>query len=441
MSEELAPRGLRVYKGPSSPARFMGMINSLTHQCRNMAWITNVPGSVYSLTKKLANGQVTVTRANNIDYIWTKIIEGEYLILRSAWSPFVYVYTITGELCWTIDPRVSGNYSSWYQAVYNAEGGAFNYTSLRSGDKIGFDIMMVTDTQWGMVWLTQTFSYSGGMLFSAAVPYAEDAVSRSGCEFTSTRISKGRVIIGFTYWQKRPNPYTWFRDQCDLFIYQLTGAVLGYTTSLSLTNDIGSDFFWAWGAPVLEDDFFYISVYGNKEEYLNYACYLQILKIDYEGNVLAQTSIEQAQTNSGRDFEFDTYSGLTKSNDSYVVYLSPYGQFLKVWDKDLVSIKNISIDASLGLYGYEAAHYEDYKWCRFLGFVKNEVYILTGLTAQPGGGGSGGGYHEVYVYDVSKDAGSEFQRKVSIYVPEVDVFGTKKYEVFDEGITLEGYNQ
>lgn len=440
-TKNFPPIGLRVYKGPSNPGRFMGVINSLTHQCRNMSWITDVPGSVYSLTRKLVNGLVRVTRVNDINYIWTKIIEGEYLVFRSQWSPFVYVYSITGELCWMIDLRESGNYSDWYQAVYTAESGSFNYTSMQNGDKQGFDIMMATKNQWGVIWLTQTFSYSGGLLLAVAANYTEDANYKSGAEFTSSRFSMGRVLIGFTYWQKRSNPYLWFRYQCDLLIYQLTGAALNYTTALSLTNNVAADFFWLWGAQSLENDFFYIHLYGNREQYLDYPCYMQIMKIDYEGNTLAQTAVEQMPTNAGKDYPFDTYGGLIKSNDNYVIYLSSYGQTLKVWDKDLTFIKNISIDASLGLYGYDNTHFEDYKTCRLLGFVKNEAYILTALLNWSYTFGSTGGFHEVYVYDVSKAAGSEFQRIVYVYVPQADVFGTKKYEVFSDGITLEGYNQ
>ncbi len=124
----------------------------------------------------------------------------------------------------------------------------------------------------------------------------------------------------------------------------------------------------------------------------------------------------------------------------YVIHFSTYGQYIRVWDKDLNFVKNVSVDPAIGSYGRPPDSLESWRWCELIGFIKDEVYILIGSYDWDFNGAEPGGYHTVYVYDISKDSGDEFVRTVRVYPPTVEVFGVTKAEVFDEGITLEGYN-
>lgn len=421
---------------------FMAAINAMSFHCRNMKNFT--PDGVFWLTRHFPQGTVRVLRSGDVDYIWTYLKQEDYMVFASSWSPFVYLYTRSGELTWSIDPRIEGNYEAWYQAVFDAYSGGFNATQLYSGDKEGFDLQYSNALQWGYVVLLYRFLYTGGLRYSLSFVHSEvENVSRYNCEFCLTHFSKGvgYIIVGMTNWIRRPGPYDWFRASCAISVYRDENGVPVHIFTATVSNNVAADFFWMWGSRWMEDDCFYVAMYGNKEVYFQFPRWIQLYKFNYEGTLLASTVAEQFPTNSGHDREFDTGSGLLRTNDNYVIHFSTYGQYIRVWDKDLNFIKNIAVDASIGGYGYSTEHFEDEKWCQLLGFFGNEAHILVGQYYLPGGGGEvgGAGWHTIYVYDVSKDPGQEFQRTFRVYPPVVTALGTTKQEVFEEGITLEGY--
>ncbi len=433
-------RAFRKYLGPDDPGPFMDMINSMSFGCRHMKEYNR--HGVFTLTRKAANGEVRVMRVNDVDHIWTKLKQNDYIIFASSWSPFIYVYTKRGVLVRTIDPRTEGNQEAWYQSVYEAYWGGFNLTDLYSGDKKGFDLQYMGSLQWGYLVLFYRFSYTGSLLFYVPFPHTEiPETYRLNYEFAQAHYSDAGnyLIAGRTGWQHRGASYKWFRNSCTLELSQIEDNALVSIMSATVVNSYEADWFWMWGARWMEDDCFYVDLYGNNERYLEQARWSQIYKFDYDLATLASTEIMQFPTNSTHDYKFDTGTGRIRTNDNYVIHFSTYGQYIRVWDKDLNFIKNVEVDPSLGNYGYEVAHYLDHTWCQLLGFFGNEAYILVGEYNEPEDVGGDGGYHTIYVYDISKDSGSEFVRTFRVYPPTVTVFGTTKQEVFDEGITLEGY--
>jgi len=436
-------RALRSYRGPDNPESFMAEINAMSFHCANMKSFN--PNGVFRLVKNTPHGRVELLRINDVDYIRTKLTQNNYFVFCSAWSPFVYVYDLIGNLCWIVDPRTEGNYEDWFQSVYEAYSGGFNLIDLYSGDQTGFDVQYSDALEWGYVATLQRFSYSGGLKYYLAFTHDEvPLISRYNCEFSHTRLSSsiGHIIIGMTTWLYRSlTNYRWFREQCDLAIYRDEDGTPIHITTMTITNIIANDFFWMWGSRWMEDDCFYVALYGNKEEYNSYARWMIIWKIDYDGNILKQTASEQFPTNSDHLYKFDTGSGLLRTNRDYVVHFSTYGQFIRVWSKDLIFIKNISVDPNIGNYGRVAELPAAHEWCQMIGFIGNEVYIMTGGYDWDYVGGGSGGYHNIYVYNVSRDSGDEFVRKFKIYPPEAKVFGITKQDVFESGITLEGYRR
>jgi len=396
---------------------------------------------VFCLTAKVPEGKVKVMRVGDVDYIWTEGRLEDYLVFASAWSPFVYYYTLEGVLTLSIDPRTEGNQEVWYQSAYDAYGGGFNLTQLYAGDQEGFDLQYSSSLQWGYVVLLYRFSHGGALANSLTFAYTETPdVDRYNCEFAMTRYSCSvqRLLVEMTTWLHRETSYEWFHKQCDLYIFS---DIDGSSIVASLVNSgVAGDWFNMWGARWMEDNFFYVDIYTNKEEYLLYARWSTLYKIDYNGNVLATAAQFQFPNNTDHLYKFDTGTGLIRTNKDYVVHFSTYGQYIRVWDKDLNFIKNVAVDPNIGNYGRIAGAPEAYTWCQMLGFIKNEVYIMTGGYDFDYSGGGSGGYHKIYVYDISKDAGDEYVRTFKIYPPDVKVFGTTKAEVFEEGITLEGYH-
>lgn len=435
-------RAFRKYLGPDDPGPFSDMINSMSFGCRHMKEYNR--NGVFCLTANVGEGRVKVLRAGDVDYIWTELRQGDYLVLNSAWSPFIYVYTKTGALAWIIDPRTEGNQEAWYQAIYDAYGG-FNLTTLYYGDQEGFDLQYSNELLWGYVLLLYRFSYHGGLQYSLTFNHTETLnVSRTNCEFALTRFSGsvGNILVGMTIWTYQSgSSYLWFRSLCELQIYKDEAGVLNHVITLSLNNGAGGpgEWFWRWAAKWMEEDFFYVDVYINQAEYLTHPRWSKLYKIDYSGTILASTETFQFPTNTGRLEEFDYTPGFLRANKNYVVHFSEYGQYIRVWDKDLNFIKNIAVDTRLGNYGRVSGPIDAYTWCRMIGFIANEIYILTGGYDWDGGGSESGGFHRIYVYDISKDSGDEFSRTFKIYPQEATVFGTTKAEVFEEGITLEGY--
>lgn len=435
-------RAVRCYRGPDDPGPFSDMINSMSFHCRHMKQFN--PKGVFCLTAKVAEGYVKVLRVGDVDYIWTEGRADDYLVFASSWSPFIYLYTKEGELAWSVDPRTEGNEEAWYQSVYDAYYGGFNLTDLYSGDQNGFDLHYMGSLQWGYLVLLYRFSYTGKLLFYVWFPHNEvPNVARNNYEFAQLHYSdKGNYCIaGRTAWIHRSSSYEWFRISCTLELSRIEDNALVSIMSATLPNNPDADWFWMWGARWMEDEYFYVDLYGNKERYLEQARWGALYKFDYEFNTIASTDIMEFPTNAGHDDEADTGTGRLRTNDKYVIHFSTYGQYIRVWDKDLNFIKNVEVDPSIGRYGYSIAHYEDEKWCQLLGFIGDEAYIIVGEYAFPGeeSPGEGSGWHTIYVYDISKDSGHEFQRTFRVYPPTVSVFGTTKQEVFDEGITLEGY--
>lgn len=432
-------RALRVYKGPSNPSPFMGLINSLSFQCWNMDRIVGAPGAVYSLTRMTDNGgKVIVKRVNMnapVDYVWTFSEQKNYLVLNSTYEPSQYVYDLEGAFCWKIDPRIEGNYTDWYSAAIEVYGTSM--TSVMHGDVLGFDMMVRNQPLWGDIFITQRFSYNGAYLFSLALPYSQDDDDyKAGCEETATLLPN--VVSAYSYYRKaHSNQYKWFRYQSDLVIHHLEeNGSLSVRAVLSLSGYFGetseTSFSWHWASLSLDEDCFYVTSYGNKERYLDAARWFQLYKIDYNGNILAQTALEQFPTNAGHDEPNDTYTGWIKHNKKYVVHYSPYGQYIRVWDKDLNFIKYIDVDPRWGRYGYIIADYRNEIWCNCLGFIEDKIYLINGKFAQPGEEpNKPGGYHGIPIYDVSSDAGAEFIREMKLY-PQA---------VATTGITLEGYRR
>lgn len=431
-------RAFRCYRGPDDPGPFSDIINSMSFGCRHMKEFNR--NGVFCLTAKVPEGYVKVLRVGDVDYIWTEGRMEDFLVFASSWSPFIYYYTKEGELVWRVDPREEGNYESWYQAVFDAYSGGFNLTDLYSGDSNGFDLQYQNSLQWGYVWVLYHFSHAGSLSFYAGFSSSEvPNVWRQNCSSAQTHNGK-YMIAEITSWLHRPGSYEWFRQACTLSLYEIEDSVAVPLTDATLSNSYEADFFWMWGAKWMEDECFYCALYGNQEAYLTNARWIALYKFDYELNTLASTAPEQFPNNTGHDYPYDTTAGRLRTNKNYVVHFSTYGQYIRVWDKDLNFIKNIAVDPTIGNYGYETEHFEDLKWCQILGFIKDEVYILVGSYDWDFNGTEPGGYHTVYVYDISKDSGDEFVRTVRVYPPTVEVFGVTKAEVFDEGITLEGYN-
>lgn len=66
---EEAKRAVRSYRGPDDPGPFRGLINTLSHHCRNMKAAN--PAGIFKLHGRNQSGKATVMRVGDVDYIWT----------------------------------------------------------------------------------------------------------------------------------------------------------------------------------------------------------------------------------------------------------------------------------------------------------------------------------------------------------------------------------
>lgn len=436
-------RAFRCYRGPDDPGPFSDIINSMSFGCRHMKEFNR--NGVFCLTAKVPEGYVKVLRVGDVDYVDTYHRQEDYLVFHSSKGPFIYVYDTIGNLCWRIDPREKGNYADWYQWVHDTLGPdweVWQLTAVLNGDPTGFDLLQLTGIQWAFYDVLQRFTYGGGLVYQITFPYLNEETSKWGCSFAITKdpYLVTSVLYMVPFIDDPSDDFYKYRN--DLNIYKWSDNSFQFVTALTLTNNQNytGGFFWQWSEIILEDNCFYVGLYGRTREPTE-PRWLGLMKLDYEGNILKQTTSFQLTDYTGGIFahNYDYYTGLLKRNDSYVIYFSSYGQYIRVWDKDLNFIKNIEIPPNFGYYGQSTGWPYTTIGVAMLGFIKNEVYILVhGYDRQ--GVTTPSGYEEIYVYDVSKDAGDEFQRVFKIYPPvDVEICGDIMYEIFNGGFTLEGY--
>lgn len=451
-----AKRAFRSYRGPDDHMPFMAAISAMSFHCQNMKNFT--PDGVFWLTRHFPYGTVTVLRSGDVDYIWTKIKAIDIILAQAADSPYVYMSDLGSNLFMKIDPREDGNYSSWYDQVSAASGGVENATTVIHGDDYGFDLMMDTYGPQAFIWNTQRFLFNGSLDFNVAFAYdfGWDFVNNIrtswhsyGASYTFTRkVGAVYKVLGVVnYWFGR-DP-TWSPGVAENTVLRIieidTGGVhvvanLSIATPLEFnpenpTKVIGPEYFNTWGSCAMEDEFFYVQRYMRK---INWTGPRQLIlyKVDYDGNILAESAQVNFPLNTdgisppgwGDTFNADGSIGILRSNDTYVIHLSGFGQYIRVWDKDLNFIKNIEIP--IGMHYSTSATRR--KMCHAFGFIKNILYVNTFAYIDPDFEEPGDQtWHTVYMYDISADPGKEF-------LGTFDLF-TENNVVYDGGIMVEGY--
>ena len=450
-------RAFRCYRGPDDPGPFSDIINSMSFGCRHMKEFNK--NGVFCLTANTPEGYVKVLRVGDVDYIWTEGRMVDLIIAQSAKTPYIYYQDISSAIIKTLDPRENGNYTSWYADVSAASGGVANATSLEHGDSYGFDLMMHTYGPQSFLWNTERFALSGSLDFNIAFPYdfgwdfvnyVRTSYYSYGASYTFTRRTGAtyKVIGVINYWYGR-DP-TWWPGvpyRSDLKVYEIEGesATALYTATLTTTlvfdpedptQVIGPEYFSVWGTCAMEDEVFYAQRYMRK---INWTGPRQLIlyKLDYEGNILAESEQINFPLNTdgisppgwGDTFNADGDMGILRSNDEYVIHLSGFGQYIRVWDKDLNFIKNIEIP--IGMHASTSSTRR--KMCYAFGFIKKILYVNTFVYVDHGfeEPTDDHGYHTVYMYDIGANAGQEFLGTMRLYTDEV----------YDGGITVENYKR
>lgn len=450
-------RAFRKYLGPDDPGPFSDIINSMSFGCRYMKEYNR--RGVFTLTRKTANGEVRVIRVNDVDHIWTYLRVLDLIIAQSAKTPYIYFQNLNSDTINMVDPRENGNYTSWYAAVSAASGGVANATTLQYGDDYGFDLMMDTYGPQAFIWNTERFSFNGSLVFNVAfgydfgwdfVNYQRTSWYSYGASFTSTRrVGSVYMALGIVnYWYGR-DPTWWsgvaWKSVLQIIEISASGTfrvVANLTITTPLTIDevnhkvTAPEYFSVFGSCVMEDDCFYVQRYFRK---INWTGPRQLIlyKFDYEGNQLAESAQINFPLNTdgisppGWDdaFNADGNVGILRSDENYVIHLSSFGQYIRVWDKDLNFIKNIEIP--IGMHASTSSTRR--KMCYAFGFIKKILYVNTFVYVDLGfeEPTDDHGYHTVYMYDIGANAGQEFLGTMRLYTDEV----------YDGGITVENYKR
>jgi hypothetical protein len=104
-----AKRAIRNWKGPDSPIPFMGIVNALSFQCRNMA-SSSLPGTIQKLHQSVPGGEVEVMRVGDIEYVTTRGSVGITVIILAEYGAtgIIKIFSIYGTLLRTIDTKILG---------------------------------------------------------------------------------------------------------------------------------------------------------------------------------------------------------------------------------------------------------------------------------------------------------------------------------------------